>query len=87
MLEIRVEHPLLPTFVLTREDSGGTYEVVDDDDVCGGDSSVCVLDGDAARFMINSFESSLAGNYEYRHFYTFSDFCPTPFTLIEASEL
>ena len=87
MLEIRVEHPLLPTFVLTREDSGGTYDVVDDDDVCGGDSSVCVLDGDAARFKINSFESSLAGNYEYRRFYTFSDFCPTPFTLIEASEL
>ena len=87
MLEIRVVHQLLPTFQLAREDDGGMYEVVDDDDVCGGDSSVCVLDGDAARFKINSFESSLAGNYEYQHFYMFSDFCPTPFTLIEASEL
>ena len=87
MLEITVEHPLLPTFQLAREDSGGMYEVVDDDDVCGGVSSLCVLDADAARFKINSFESSLAGNYEYRRFYTFSEFCPTPFTLIEASEL
>ena len=86
MLEIRVVHQVLPTFELTRED-GGMYEVVDDNDVCGGDSSLCVLDADAARFKINSFESSLAGNYEYRHFYTFSDFCPTPFTLIEPSEL
>ena len=87
MLEITVLHPGLNSFELVREDSGGTYDMVNDNDVCGGDESVCVLDGDAARFKINSFESSLAGNYEYRRFYTFSDFCPTPFTLIEASEL
>ena len=48
------------------------------------EESVCVLDNDAASFKINSFESTLARNYEYRFFYTFSDFCPTPFTLIQA---
>ena len=78
MLEIRVVHQVLPTFQLAREDNGGMYDEVDDDDVCGGEESVCVLDNDAASFKINSFESTLARNYEYRFFYTFSDFCPTP---------
>ena len=87
MFEITVVHTGLSTFRLAREDSGGFYNVVDDDDVCGGDTNVCVLDADAARFEINSFQSSLAGNYEYQYFYTFVDVCLTPFTLIEASEL
>ena len=82
MLEITVVHPGLSSFQLVRENS-----VVDDGDICGGDTSFCVIDADAARFMINSFKSSLAGNYEYQHFYAFVDFCTTPFTLIEASEL
>ena len=87
MFEISVVHPGLSTFQLARENSGGMYNVVDDGDICGGDTSFCVIDYDAARFIINSFNSSLAGNYQYEHFYTFVDVCPTPFTLIEAGKL
>ena len=82
MLEITVVHPGLSSFQLVRENSK-----IDDGDICGGDTSFCVLDADAARFMISSFNSSLAGNYQYQYFYTFVDVCPTPFTLIAASEL
>ena len=48
--EIYVQHIALPSFLLACEDSDGIYIGVDDNDVCGGDESVCVLDSDAARF-------------------------------------
>ena len=85
--EIFVQHLFTPTFSLAREGNGSIYTVVNDDDVCGGDTSVCHLDNDAARFKINSFQPYLAGNYEYRYYVTFTEFCPTPFTLKVAGKL
>ena len=79
--DIIVEHSELVSFNLYKE-SNGVFDIA----VCN-DSDICVIHNDTARFEIKSFQSCLAGTYEYRYTFAFgnSSFCAIPFTIGELS--
>ena len=79
--DIVVEHSELVSFDLYKE-SNGVFDIA----VCN-DSDICVIHNNTAHFEIKSFQSCLAGTYEYRYNFAFenSSFCATPFTIGELS--